>query len=307
MVADGAGMCHVLGRDLSPRLSFAAYAGGSVLHLVRPPQSDLVLSLGRDPDGGIDRAQLRIWRVGFSLPEIGAEPPACLRSVPVFSSVPSTATGTASGNGAEPRITCWCVADDLSQIAIGLHDGGVLLLRTSDLLRERAPKFKPLASLSLASMGASALTSDASASPAPSPPVSAVHFCYSHGGHGDRTPTELWVVMPDAVRTVSAAGLRSEACRVLTESGGARPQCSCVADNGQLVLGRDEALYLYGADERGPCFAFGGAKVRCMRCMRALRRPRQAHHHPADLGCCPFPRSQPLACPPPLPATDALC
>ena len=27
-----------------------------------------------------------------------------------------------------------------------------------------------------------------------------------------------------------------------------------------LVLGRDEAIYLYGPDERGPCFAFDGPK-----------------------------------------------
>ena len=86
-----------------------------------------------------------------------------------------------------------------------------------------------------------------------------MHMCYAQGG---QTPTEVWVVTPGALVCVSAPGLRSESCRVLTDAGGAELHCACVAESGQLVLGRSEAIYLYGADERGPCFAFDGPKLR---------------------------------------------
>ena len=56
-------------------------------------------------------------------------------------------------------------------------------------------------------------------------------------------------------------GYVQETCTVLTDGGGAPIGCACVAsDSGQLVLGRTEAIYLYGPDERGPCFAFDGPK-----------------------------------------------
>ena len=111
------------------------------------------------------------------------------------------------------------VADDVSQVALGLSDGGVLLVRTTDLVKERFLRFKPLSSI-----------------PPQGVPVSNVHFCYSQPG--SKAPTELWVVSTESLRCVAGAGLRSESCTTLSEGGGAAAKCACVSDQGQLVLGR---------------------------------------------------------------------
>ena len=45
------------------------------------------------------------------------------------------------------------------------------------------------------------------------------------------------------VFSVSGAGLRHEARKVLAEAGGAAPGCSCLSDDEQLVVGTAQARY----------------------------------------------------------------
>ena len=177
--------------------------------MVQAHQSPFVLTVGNETEGGSVRAYLRVWSVvdaGFGAPEGEIE---CARAIRVFGS-----TGT------EPPITCLAVADDVSQVAMGLEDGGVLLLRTTDLVRERFLRLKPLTSFMLGVVGAAQGTPSAS-------PITGVHFCRADDG---RTPTDLWVITEGEVRCVSGAGLRSESCRDLAVGGvGARVGCSCVS------------------------------------------------------------------------------
>ena len=237
-IGDAAGACHLLRRDLSLRATFMAHASG-VTHLVQ--RGSLIISVGTEPEGGTDRAHLKVWKDEAASSE---QAPTCARSLRIFGA--SAATASAPTDPADPTITCAAVADDLSQVAIGLHDGGVLLLRTTDVMRERFLRFKPLSSL-----------------PPDGVPITNLHFCYSQPQA--QVPTELWVATAESLRCVAGGGLRSEACTSLNDGGGAAARCACVSESvsdvpGQLVLGRDEAIYLYGPDERGPCFAFDGAK-----------------------------------------------
>ena len=36
--------------------------------------------------------------------------------------------------------------------------------------------------------------------------------------------------------------------------------CAILSDSSELIVGRDEAVYFYDADGRGPCLAFSGKK-----------------------------------------------
>lgn len=250
LVADSNGVCHVLRKELTVRSTFTAHSSG-VMHLLHASDA-LVLSFGLEQEGGVERAYMRAWKEGAG----GAF--ECVRGVRVFSGgVPATSSGGSGAGGgtaymdsdasSEPAITCCCASTDLTQIALGLSDGGVLLLRTSDLLKERFLRFKPLPSLANLP------------SHTPPAPITGVTFCYSEGA--GRSPTELWVTTSQALLSVAGAGLRSEAACVLTDAGGANPRCACANElANQLVLGRDEAIYMYGPDERGPCFVFDGCK-----------------------------------------------
>jgi hypothetical protein len=242
IVGEADGTCHSLNGALAVRVTFAAHSGG-VTHLLQPRSSALVVSLGLEHEAGVPRAYLRAWR-------LGADEATCVRHLRVFPVVAKATIGAAAAStSSEPAITCCCAAADLSQIALGLADGSVQLLRCDKFLSDKFLSFKPLASIAAALPGAPAA-------------VTNVAFCYAQGAN--HPPTDLWVVTSDALLSVSAAGLRSETSLVLAEGGGAAPECACVSDmRGQLVLGRPEAIYLYGADERGATYGFDMPK-RCV-------------------------------------------
>ena len=64
------------------------------------------------------RAVLRLWQLGEP-----SQPPTCVRSLKVFGDKTLP----------EPAVTSIAVADDLSQVALGLDRGGVLLARSADV------------------------------------------------------------------------------------------------------------------------------------------------------------------------------
>ena len=223
---DAQGVCHLLDPTMRERSAFAAHERG-VTHLLQPRGSTLLFSLGLELEGAVERTFMRVWRPEAAAAD-GTAP--CLRHVKLFERPQP-----------EPTVTCWCVADDLTQVVCGLSDGTVLLLRSADLLKERYLRFKAVPSF---------------AAPAAAP-VTAVHLSHLQRGGA---PAELFVLTADAVFSVSGAGLRHEARKVLAEAGGAAPGCSCLSDDEQLVVGTAQALYFYSAEERGPCFAFDGPK-----------------------------------------------
>jgi hypothetical protein len=219
------GTCHLLRADLSARASFAAHASG-VTHLVQPSSSPLLVSVGLEPEGGVDRACVRVWR------EEDGEV-QCARTLQVFGASGAGGGASEAAASSEPAITCVAVAADVSQIALGLHDGSVLLLRTTDVARERFLRFKALSSV--AARGAA---------------VSNVHFCYSQPD-APRTPTELWVCTADALVCVAGAGLRSEACTSLAEGGGALPRTSPRTRSNPRQQRRDPVAHSLGPATSG--------------------------------------------------------
>ena len=268
-LADVHGVCHLLDRDLKEWCAFGAHDRG-VKHLLQPQGSALLLSIGLEVDGGATRACMRVWR-----PE-GAESAGlqgtatCLRTLKIFGGPP------------EPAVTCCAAATNLSQarqkarspsrdarptpagraqVALGLEDGNVVLLRCADLQRDRFLKFKPLPSLAAVPKRRAGEDGGGAAGGGPPPanePVTAVHFCHAER---DGQPTDMFVVRRDAVFSVSGGGLRHEACRALNEAAGSEAGCCCLSDREELVVGRREAVYFYSAEERGPCFAFDGEKA----------------------------------------------
>ena len=129
---DAQGVCHLLDPTMRERCAFAAHERG-VTHLLQPRGSTLLFSLGLELEGAVERTCMRLWRPEAATAD-GTAP--CLRHVKLFERPPP-----------DPAVTCWCVADDLTQVVCGLSDGTVLLLRSADLLKERYLRFKALTSL----------------------------------------------------------------------------------------------------------------------------------------------------------------
>ena len=233
-LADVHGVVHLLDRGLTEWCAFGAHDKG-VTQLAEC--GGLLLTFGLEADGPAIRACMRAWRPqGAGTGELQGTA-TCLRTLRIFGGPP------------EPSITCVAASGGPSQIAIGLDDGQALLLRCAELLKDRFLKFKPLPSL-------------AKHAGAGTEPVTAVHFAAADGEgvDGAGEAAHLFVARRDAIFSVTAAGLRGESCAPLNEGAGADAGLCCTSDRNDLVVGRPEAIYFYTADERGPCFAFGGEK-----------------------------------------------
>lgn len=72
-----------------------------------------------------------------------------------------------------------------------------------------------------------------------------------------------YAVLPFALVPDAHAHLPSKATAVQVpiDEAGARPGCAVVNQDGELIVGRDEAFYFNTLDGRGPCFACEGGQV----------------------------------------------
>ena len=57
--------------------------------------------------------------------------------------------------------------------------------------------------------------------------------------------------------------------QVVLDEAGAAPGCSTLDPEGELVVGRPEAVYFYSPDGRGPCFVFEGVHWLLPACIRS--------------------------------------
>jgi hypothetical protein len=141
------------------------------------------------------------------------------------------------------QVTTVALSDTLSHLAIGLGDGTVLLYRHIDQ--------------SLASGGAlSALPKPRTVHESPTEPIT---------GLGFRTPRNadeqlhLFVVTTNRVLAYQAAGRNASAAGHVVDELGTALGCAVMdSQANEIVLARDEAIYLCGTEGRGMSIAYEG-------------------------------------------------
>jgi hypothetical protein len=146
-------------------------------------------------------------------------------------------------------ITAFAVSDDLSQMAIGLANGLVVLVRGTDISRDRFSRQRVVSTdgVPVDSAGNVATT-------IVSNPVTAL----------------LWKTIPDSTELVLYACTTSSVMtfwtsrkdqRLLLDSGkGCAIGAATQSDDGYLVVGARDAVYFYMPDSMGACFGFEGEK-----------------------------------------------
>jgi hypothetical protein len=130
------------------------------------------------------------------------------------------------------QITSFAVLEDLSQMAIGLCNGLVVLFK-GDLAREKISKQL-------------VLQADAEN------PITGLGF---RGGK----PTQLFVVT-SATISVFNTTLPQPQQEILDDTIGCGVGCTVMSDEDELVVGRTEAVYFYSPEGRGQCCVFEGEK-----------------------------------------------
>lgn len=128
------------------------------------------------------------------------------------------------------------VLDNLTQIAIGFANGSVLLLK-GDLANSRTPKQRII------------YESD--------DPITALGFSE------DSRQTILYIVSTSRVMTCTTSGKAQGNPARLLDALGSALGCTAFRNKGEMVVGRDDAIYIYGGESKSTVYAFEGSILHC--------------------------------------------
>ncbi|CAO3667204.1 unnamed protein product [Rhizopus stolonifer] len=199
---------------------FIAYDGGRVTHLKQLKQRNILLTVGEeDTLSGIP--VLKFWDLD-ALKTDGTDDliiPTLIRTIRI------------QHGGKTYPVSTVVILENLSQCAVGLANGVVILIR-GDLSKDKAVKQKVIYE------GEEPIT-----------------------GLGFREQTKSTILF--IITTTNIMSYNTSAAKptvtVLDEQG-CGLGCAVMNDQQEMVVGRDEAIYLYDPTGRGPCFAYDTPK-----------------------------------------------
>ncbi|RKP04643.1 hypothetical protein THASP1DRAFT_33565, partial [Thamnocephalis sphaerospora] len=200
-----------------PPACFQGDEGGRLTHLKSLDAQGKLVTLGEDANAN-GTPTARIWSLRKTTPD---GHPMLLKAVSVQQS--------SSNSSKTPYpVTAFDVLDNLTQMAIGFADGRVVVVR-GQLIKDRSSKQRTVWS------GEEAVTGLA--------------LC-------ERNNMVHLYVTTLSKTVVCNTTTNKEHQLVIDEHGCAVGCVALNAGTGDLVLGREEAIFSYTPDGRGPCYAF---------------------------------------------------
>ncbi|KAJ3524875.1 hypothetical protein NM688_g8487 [Phlebia brevispora] len=228
LVADIHGSMYLLNNDFETTKSWIAHAGGRVTHMVERNVERIT-----QEESSVHQPLLKVWDLQASEKKSGA--PVLLRSVKVQS-------------GTRPHpVSAIAVTSSLAYLAVGLADGTVLLYRHLDQ------------SIFSNSTSLTNVPKPRTVHESPTDPVT---------GLGFREPTEdnpnvyLFIVTISRVLVYQVSGKGSGGTPTAVDEVGCALGCAAMDWHAKdIVVARDEAIYICGIEGRGACYAYEGHKV----------------------------------------------
>jgi len=208
LLGDSSGYVHIADRNFT-LTSFQAYEV-SVSHLKQMKQRNVLISIGNDTEG--INPTVKVWN-------LEGKAPVCVRSIKI------------SYEGKTYLVSCFAVLENLSQMAVGLVNGAVLLIR-GDISRDRFTKQKVI------HKGNS--------------PVTGLGF------RDQLKSVYLFVVTTDTIDCYTTLGKEQ---KEELEPIGCEFGCATISEPDQeMILGRFEAVYFYVPEGKGASLIFQGQK-----------------------------------------------
>ncbi|KAH9910785.1 uncharacterized protein BXZ73DRAFT_93587 [Epithele typhae] len=230
IVADIHGSVYLVDRDFEIGKAWVAHVGGRVTHMAE--RRGILITLGEED--AVRHPLLKVWDLQAFDKKTGA--PLLLRAAKVQ-----------SGNRPHPVSTI-ALSATLAYLAIGLGDGTVILYRHLDQ---------------------SVFSTSGSLSTLPKPRVIHESSTEPVTGLGFREPSDdspniyLFIVTIGRVLCYQASGKGNGAAPISVDEIGAGLGCANMDWKArEVVVARDEAIYLCGTESRGACFAYEGLKSR---------------------------------------------
>lgn len=221
------GLVHLLDRTLKLSYSFEAHTI-AVYHVHQLKQRNMLVTIGEDETLPFSTVNLKIFDLDKVEPEgTSTEGPLCLRTMPVF-----------TDKFPHAKITSFLLFEEappMLLICLGLETGVVYYLK-GEVSRGKMGQFKltPFEDGS----HASAIT--------------------GLSLRADGQVRQLFVVTKHSISLFNMQQPTPQ--RITLDETGCDEGCVTMNDNQDLVVGLHEAVYLYDADGRGPCWAFEGEK-----------------------------------------------
>ncbi|KAM3588477.1 Vacuolar protein sorting-associated protein 11 [Umbelopsis sp. WA50703] len=222
ILADSSGFVHLIDREFNSK-SFLAYDGGRVTHLKHLKQSNIIITVG-ESDQSNQPPVIKFW--DFEKIDLtknidgGILAPPCTRTIKI------------QQGGMVHPVSTFAVLENLTQIAVGLANGTVILIR-GDLQKERSTKQKVIHE--------------------GSEPITGLGF------REQTKSTILFMVTTSSIMTYNTTA--SKPTTTTLDDQGCGLECAVMNDNQDMILGRDEAIYQYDNTGRGPCFAYESPKT----------------------------------------------
>ncbi|KAI9033781.1 hypothetical protein CLU79DRAFT_725381 [Phycomyces nitens] len=216
--ADSSGSVFITDRHFKAQ-SFLAYEGGRVTHIKQLKQKNVLVTIG-DEDMVTNTPVIKFWDLDIlDRSKADVVTPTCLRAIKIQ-------------HGGKPYpVSTFAVLENMSQVAVGLANGVVILIR-GDLSKDRTTKQKVIYE------GQEPIT-----------------------GLGFREQTKSTLLFIVTTNSIMSYNTTAKVPTVTTlDEQGCGLGCAVMSDAQEMVVGRDEAIYLYDPTGRGPCFAYDTPK-----------------------------------------------
>ncbi|KAK0639115.1 hypothetical protein B0T16DRAFT_432049 [Cercophora newfieldiana] len=202
--------------------SFQAYETGPITHMRQVEGTSLLVTVAEEPSSGDanNAPVLKVWALDKPVKKTGI--PTCLSTVAI-------------NNGKKPfPISAFTATEDLSQVAVGFANGAVTVIR-GDLIHDLGTKQRII------------YESDE--------PITGVVL------HVDASLTTLFIATTGRILKLVVSGRGHGQPPKTVEDQGCGVGCMAVnKKTGDIVVGRDDAVYTYTLEGRGPPTAYEAPK-----------------------------------------------
>ncbi|KAL2264233.1 hypothetical protein VTK26DRAFT_65 [Humicola hyalothermophila] len=217
------GVVRIVGPSWRVVRSFVAYeAGGSITHMRQVEGTSYLVTVAEEYGGADSTNQpvLKVWALDKPVKKTGI--PTCLSTVVI-------------NNGKKPfPISAFAATEDLSQLAVGFANGAVTVIR-GDLIHDLGTKQRII------------YESDE--------PITGVEL------HVEGALTTLFIATTSRILKLVISGKGHGQPPKTVEDTGCAVGCMAVDKRtGQVVVAREDAIYYYTMDGRGPPSAYEGPK-----------------------------------------------
>ncbi|KAJ5070611.1 vacuolar protein sorting-associated protein [Anaeramoeba ignava] len=220
---DSSGLIHFVNRQFQIYESFQAFKN-NISNIYQLKQSNILISIGQDSETEHSPYLIKIFNLEQKNKK-GVYP--ILKELKIY-----------SGKYPNVKVSVLAVEENLTKIALGLENGAIVLIH-GDILRDRFSKQKLIRNPNLDL-------------------VTNLIFLTNSTEIANQNEILYCATNQSIIAYTLIKGVAQEN---ILDINGSKKDCTALSQNGNLIVGRDEAVFFFTPDGLGPCYGFSGEKT----------------------------------------------